>query len=96
MGSVDAQPWSFVGGVSFAGRGPFHGMRPRGKPRGLRRGSCANSLASSPPNPRADEDRDGTLNLWRKGDMIVGPWRISHVVLFKLFARTAELRESLF
>jgi len=25
--------------------------------------------------------------------MIVGPWRISQVVLFKLFARTAERRE---
>ncbi|MEA3133021.1 MAG: hypothetical protein QOG17_867, partial [Gammaproteobacteria bacterium] len=26
----------------------------------------------------------------------MGPWRISQVVLFKLFARTAERRESLF
>ena len=58
-------------------------------------GSCAKSLASSPPNPRADEDRDGALSLG-KGGMIVGPWRISQVVLFNLFARTAELRESLF
>jgi hypothetical protein len=68
MGSVDAQPWSVAGRVSFAGRGPFDGMRPRGKPRGLPRGS----------------------------DMIVGSWRISQVVFFKLFARTAELRESIF
>jgi hypothetical protein len=51
----------------------------------------AKSLASSPPNPRADEDRDVG-----RGGMIVGPWRISQVVLFKLFARTAEGRESLF
>src|SRR3979411_2451539 len=34
-------------------------------------GSCAKSLASSPPNPRADEDRDGALSLG-KGGMIVG------------------------
>jgi hypothetical protein len=66
MGSVDAQPWSVVGRVSFAGRGPFHGMRPRGTPRGQPLGSCANSLASSPPNPRADEDRDGTLSLEKR------------------------------
>jgi hypothetical protein len=50
---------------------------------------------SNPPNPRADEDRDGALSLG-KGGMIVGPWRISQVVLFNLFARTAKLRESLF
>lgn len=50
----------------------------------------AKSLAS-PPNPRADEDRDVG-----RGGMIVGPWRISQVVLFKLFARTAERREGLF
>jgi hypothetical protein len=31
-----------------------------------------------------------------RGGMIVGPWRISQVVLFKLFARTAERREGLF
>src|SRR3984893_7113902 len=51
----------------------------------------AKSLASGPPNPRADEDRDVG-----RGGMIVGPWRISQVVLFKLFARTAERREGLF
>ena len=34
--------------------------------------------------------------LWGKSGMIVGPWRISQVVLFKLFARTAERREGLF
>jgi hypothetical protein len=51
----------------------------------------AKSLAGdSPPNSRADEDRDVG-----RGGMIVGPWRISQVVLFKLFARTAEGRESL-
>ena len=31
-----------------------------------------------------------------RGGMIVGSWRISQVVLFKLFARTAERREGLF
>src|ERR1700730_18074166 len=65
--------------------GPWSpGSLPRARP-------PAKSLASSPPNPRADEDRDVG-----RGGMIVGPWRISQVVLFKLFARTAERREGLF
>src|ERR1700704_4949700 len=56
----------------------------------------ANSLASNPSNPRADEDRDGSSSFGRKAVSLVGSWRGSQVVLFKLFARTAELRESLF
>src|SRR6202022_2181577 len=65
--------------------GPWSpGSLPRARP-------PAKSLASSPPNPPADEGRDVG-----RGGMIVGPWRISQVVFFKLFARTAERREGLF
>jgi hypothetical protein len=36
------------------------------------------------------------IETWGEVVLIVGPWRISQVVLFKLFARTAERREGLF
>src|ERR1700730_13691743 len=55
------------------------------------RAAAREIACQQPPNPRADEDRDVG-----RGGMIVGPWRISQVVLFKLFARTAERREGLF
>ena len=45
-------------------------------------GSCANSLASSPPNPRADEDPDGALSLEKRrydcgalADLTGGPFQ---------------------
>src|ERR1700676_609819 len=79
-GDSDRRP----GSIRTAWRALSPGSLPRARP-------PAKSLASSPPNPRADEDRDVG-----RGGMIVGPWRISQVVLFKLFARTAERREGLF
>jgi hypothetical protein len=39
---------------------------------------------------------DETALFLSKTTFSVGPWRISQVVLFKLFARTAERREGLF
>jgi hypothetical protein len=94
---VDAQPWSIVVRVSFAyaDRGPFHGIRPRRKPRGLPE---APARTRSPAvRPILEQTRiEPAPYLWGKGGMIVGPWRISQMVLFKLFARTAERRESLF
>jgi hypothetical protein len=72
--TVDAQPWSIVVRVSFAyaDRGP--------EAKRAARGSCANSL--SPPNPRADEDRAGTLSLGKRrhdcgslADLTGGPFQ---------------------
>jgi hypothetical protein len=69
-----------------------------------------NSRRGTPSCPAVQSDRINRPDIWmqairsdrqktlvaRGPSTYAGPWRISQVVLFKLFARTAERREGLF